>query len=172
MPRWLGSSDEWQTPTYLNLSINHLATQYLFFNAAPWTILIKCRHVLFVVNMSRLPNYQWSYHWLNPLRPSDAYMCQESNHHWFTQWLPAWSAPSPYLSHCWGIVNWTNRNPLQRNSNLPLNIFIHENAFEGVVCEMVAIFSRSLWRHPNVRPFASLQYLWLQCYDLWSFPIT
>ena len=33
-----------------------------------------------------------------------------------------------------GIVNWTLRNKLQWNLNGNSNIFIHENAFESVVC--------------------------------------
>ena len=49
------------------------------------------------------------------LRPSDAYMLQWSNHHWFTEWLVAWSTPSHYLNHCLNIVNWTLRNKLQWN---------------------------------------------------------
>ena len=44
---------------------------------------------------------------LNLLRPRDAYMRQLYNHHWFRQWLVAWSAPSHYLNRCWHIVNWT-----------------------------------------------------------------
>ena len=36
------------------------------------------------------------------------------------------------------IVNWNVRNKLNRNTKL----FIHENVFEIVVCEMVAILSR------------------------------
>ena len=47
---------------------------------------------------------------VNSLRLSDLYMCQETNHHWFRQWLVAWSAPSHYLNQCWNIVNWTLRN--------------------------------------------------------------
>ena len=38
-----------------------------------------------------------------------------SNHHWFRQWLVAWSAPSHYLNQCWNIVNSNLRNKLQWN---------------------------------------------------------
>ena len=62
--------------------------------------------------------------------------------HWFRLWLVAWMAPSHYLNHCWNIVNWTLRNKLRWNFNRNSNIFIQENAFENVVCEMVAILSR------------------------------
>ena len=49
---------------------------------------------------------------------------------------------SHYLNQCWNIVNWTLRNKLQWNLNRNSNIFIHENAFESVVCEMATILSR------------------------------
>ena len=43
------------------------------------------------------------------------------------------------------IVNWTPRNKLLWNFNWNSNIFIHENVFESVVCEMVVILSRGRW---------------------------
>ena len=54
----------------------------------------------------------------------------------------AYSVPSHYFNQCWVIVNFTLRNKLQRNFNQNTNIFIHENAFEIIVCEMMAILSR------------------------------
>ena len=39
-------------------------------------------------------------------------------------------------------MNWTLRNKLQWNLNQNSNIFIQENVFESVVCEMAAILSR------------------------------
>ena len=51
--------------------------------------------------------------WVNSLRPSDACMRQQTNQHWFRQWLGVWSAPSHYLNPCWDIVNWTHRNKLK-----------------------------------------------------------
>ena len=62
--------------------------------------------------------------WVSSLRPSDAYMCQETNQWWFRQWLVALPAPSHCLNHFWGIVNWTLRNILQWNFNRNWNIFI------------------------------------------------
>ena len=50
--------------------------------------------------------------------------------------------PSHYLNQGWNIVNWTLKNKIQWNFNLYLNIFIQENAFENVVCEMAAILCR------------------------------
>ena len=79
---------------------------------------------------------------INSLRPSDAYMRQWTNHHWFRYWLVAWTAPSHYLKQCWIIVNWSLRNKLQWNFNRNSNIFIQENALEHVVCEMASILSR------------------------------
>ena len=48
-------------------------------------------------------------------------------------------APSHYLNQCWNVVNWTLGNKLQWNFNRNSNIFIQENAFENVVCEMASI---------------------------------
>ena len=61
---------------------------------------------------------------------------------WFRQCLVACSAPSHCLDQCWLIVNSTLRNKLQWNSNQNTKLFIHENAYENVVCEMAAILSR------------------------------
>ena len=83
--------------------------------------------------------------WVNTLRPSDAYMRQWSNHHWFRELLVAWSAPNHYLNQCWDIVNWTLGNKLQWNLNRNLNVFIQENVFEIVVWKMAAILSRPQW---------------------------
>ena len=54
----------------------------------------------------------------------------------------AWTAPSHYLNQCWNIVNCTHGNKLQWNFNRNSNIFIEENTFENVVCEMLFISSR------------------------------
>ena len=96
--------------------------------------------------------------WINSLRPSDAYMHQQINHHWFRQWLVAWPAPSHYLNHCWNIVNWTLGNKLQWNFNRNLNIFIQEMRLKNVVCKMASILlcpqcvnslwpGGTIWRH-------------------------
>ena len=76
----------------------------------------------------------------NSLRPSDAYMHGQSNHHWFRLWLGAWSA-----------IIWTNAGILL-NGHLHTNFseilieiitfLFHENAFESVVYEMAAILPR------------------------------
>ena len=76
----------------------------------------------------------------NSLRPSDAYMRQWTNHHWFRLWRAAGTASSLYLNQCWNIVDWTLRNKVQWNLNRNWNIFIQENAFENVVWKMSAIF--------------------------------
>ena len=77
--------------------------------------------------------------WFNSLRPSDSYLRQLSDHHCFRWRLVAWSAPSHYLNQCWNIVNWTLGNQLQCNCNPNSNIFIQENAFKNVGCEMAFI---------------------------------
>ena len=96
------------------------------------------------------------------LRLSDAYMHQETNHHWFRQWLVAWLVPSHYLNQCWNIVNWTLENKLQWHLNPNLHIFIQENAFEDVVWKIAAILScpQCLKRPINL---ISLSLSWPQC---------
>ena len=49
---------------------------------------------------------------------------------------------SHYLNQCCNIVDWTLGNKLQLNFNRNSNIFIEENMFENVVCEMLFISSR------------------------------
>ena len=44
------------------------------------------------------------------LRPSDAYMHQQTNHHWFRYWLVDWTVPNHYQNQCCNIVSWTLRN--------------------------------------------------------------
>ena len=56
--------------------------------------------------------------------------------------LVAWTAPSHYLNQCSNIVDWTLRNKLQWNLCRNSNIFIQENTFESVVCEVASILSR------------------------------
>ena len=75
---------------------------------------------------------------VNSLRPSDAYMHQWSDHHWFRYCLGAWSAPSHYLNQCWNIVN---PNKIRWNLKWNSYIFVQENVFEIVICEMAVILS-------------------------------
>ena len=126
---------QWETTLHCNV-VSHWLRPY-----PEWSQIlldyVPCKHVIGSFYGRNTGGYQ-----LNPLRPSDAYMRRWSNHHWFRQWLVDRSAPSHYLNQCWNIVNWTIGNKLQWNSNRNSNIFIQENAFESVVCEMAAILSR------------------------------
>ena len=49
--------------------------------------------------------------------------------------------PHHYLNQCWNIVNSTLRNKFQWNNNQNSYIFMDENVFEEVVCEMAATLS-------------------------------
>ena len=49
---------------------------------------------------------------------------------------------SHYLDQCWNIYNSTLRDRLRWNCNRNSYIFIQENAFETVFCEMATILSR------------------------------
>ena len=74
---------------------------------------------------------------LNSLRLSDAYMHQWPNHHQFR-----WLAPSHYLNQHWNIVNLTHRNKLKWNVYQNSYIFIEDDTFENVACEMLSISSQ------------------------------
>ena len=50
--------------------------------------------------------------------------------------------PSRYQNQCWNIVNLNLRNKFQWNLKRNSYIFIQENAFENVICEMAAILLR------------------------------
>ena len=57
------------------------------------------------------------------------------------------SVPSPYLNQWWVIVNWTLGKKFHWNFNQNTK-FYWQNAYENIVCEMVAILSRGddlLW---------------------------
>ena len=89
----------------------------------------------------------YSSHWpiLTHL-PQVPHICvSELDQHWFRQWFVTCSTPSYYLKQCWHIVNWTFENKLPWNANRNAKLFIHENAFENVVCKMEAILSRGRW---------------------------
>ena len=55
--------------------------------------------------------------------------------------LAPYSAPSHYLEQCW-LLSIEPLNKLQWNSNQNTKLFIRENAYENIVCEMAAILSR------------------------------
>ena len=69
---------------------------------------------------------------------SDAYMLQQTNHHWFRL-----TSVKPLSAAMWNIVNWTFRNKLQWYFNQNPCIFIEKNSFENVAWKMAAILSRS-----------------------------
>ena len=73
----------------------------------------------------------------------------------------AWTPPSHYLNRCWNIVNWTFRNKIQWKLNQNSYIFIKENSFKDVICEMACILSR-MWAE-NRDPY----YNWCMCSYTW-----
>ena len=87
---------------------------------------------------------------LNSLRPRDAYMLRLAN--------IIGEATSHYLNQCCSIVNWTLNNKLHFNRNS--NIFLQENVFENVVCEMSAILSRPQCVNVLVLCISSHPHLW------------
>ena len=67
---------------------------------------------------------------------------RESSQHWFRWRLVACSAPSHYLNQRSLIINWTHKSKFQWYSNQNTKLFIYENAFRNIVCEMAFILSR------------------------------
>ena len=67
---------------------------------------------------------------------------RKTNHHWFRLWFVAWLAPSHPLNQCWNSVNTNLRDKFQWNRKQNSHIFIQENTFEKIVCEMAAILPR------------------------------
>ena len=107
-------------------------------NAFSWKLSL----VFFYQNFPDVCSWEPNQH-INSLRPNDAYM--SVNHHWFRQWLVAWSVPSHHLNPCWNIDNWTFWNKLLWNFNWNSNNFIQGYPFEVAVWKMVAVLSRPQW---------------------------
>ena len=80
--------------------------------------------------------------WVNSSSPSDAYMPQWTKPSLVSIIVVACLVPSHYLNKWWFIVNWTTGNKYQWNLSQNKTIFIRENAFENVVCMMLAISSQ------------------------------
>ena len=64
---------------------------------------------------------------------------REQGHHWIRWWLGACGAPSHYLNIWWQL---DPRDKIQWNLNQSTIIFIHQNAFENMVCKMAVILSQ------------------------------
>ena len=79
---------------------------------------------------------------INPLWPSDAKVIGSGNGLLFV--VACCSMPCHYLNQCWLVVNWIPRNTHCGYMNRNKTIFIHENAFQNVVCKMSAILFSSL----------------------------
>ena len=91
----------------------------------------------------RLSNFDSLYLTHLPLVP---HICLiESDQHWFRSWLVAFSSPSNYLNQRWFIVNRNRKNQFQWNFNQNKKLFIHEHAYQNVVCEMEAILFKGRW---------------------------
>ena len=119
---------------------------------AAHSILYRCHQMTFWLVHTRC----W---YFNSLRPSDVHMHQSTMAPLvqimgcrlvgakplsdpMRQAIMWPNAPSHYLTQCLNIVKWTLRNKLQWNFNRNSYIFIKENVFENVVCDMAAILSR------------------------------
>ena len=126
----------------------------------PWTLKRKCRHFdeIFVTGGTEIchfDNFRCSQWW--KFHQNDDISVSVNNATAYTSFDDVTPAspflhvyihvlrvakPLYYLKQCWDIVNWTLRKKLQWNFNQNCDIFIQANAFESVVCEMAAIFSR------------------------------
>ena len=85
------------------------------------------------------------------------------------------SAISHYLNQCWNIVNSNLRNKLQWKLKRNSYIFIQENAFENLICQMPPIWSLSqcvneLWDGAcwlnilTIYPWLSVRLQYLHCW--------
>ena len=78
--------------------------------------------------------------------------------------------PSHYLNQCWDIFNCTLRNELLWNFNQNTKLFVHENAFENIVYEMVVILPRGRWVNwygPSVAIWHDFLLLFLEGHHIW-----
>ena len=61
---------------------------------------------------------------------------------YFSWWLVPCFTPSYYLNQCWLAINWTPSNKPLWSFNQNTIIFSLKNAFENVVCKILAILFR------------------------------
>ena len=75
---------------------------------------------------------------------------------------------SDNLNQCWNMVNGTLRNKLQWNINRNSYIFIQENAFENVICEMMVILSRPqcVNTNPQVHEYKEVDHQQTWCWPI------
>ena len=64
------------------------------------------------------------------------------------------------LNQCWNIVNWTLRDKPHWNFNYNWHIFIQENTFENVICQMASISSRPQCVNKNLFYFSPRNRNW------------
>ena len=82
------------------------------------------------------PPYLWQHRFGSTLVQVMFCCLTAPNHYW--RQVIIWT-------QCWIIVNWNLANIFQWNLNQSLIIFIEENAFRTVVCEMAVILSKGRW---------------------------
>ena len=104
---------------------------------------------------------------------------------WFTQWLVDFSVTSHCVNQYWLILTWAIGNKFQWNFNQNTTVFLEENWFENVVCEMafkssrlksiIILIPKRCWNvrrdHFCMRPYnARRRYVsdWLGAYTKWS----
>ena len=86
--------------------------------------------------------YLLSISFLNSYSPSAVYMHQRMGSTLVQIMACCLLGTKPLSKWMLVIVNWTLGNKLQWKFNQNFNFFIHENAFENVICKMEAYFSR------------------------------
>ena len=119
----------------------------------------------------------------SPLIHWSRVMCaciNERGHHWFMQWLLAYSASNHYLNQPWHIVKWAIRNKFQWDFNRNTAISVQENEFENIVCKLPGILSVTFVWHlwfdrDNGSLLCQMQELrawlsnWIPQYSAWYF---
>ena len=86
---------------------------------------------------------------------------------------PGWRQAIIWTNAAWNIVNWTLIDKLQWSFNRNSSIFIQENVFESVVCEMAAMLSRPQCVN-NGNPYTNDGTIFSNVlkHDIWSYSVS
>ena len=129
-------------PRYLNATIVRLVSRLVLTNLIFYHKLMNMFYYIYIHNKRINLHFSETFcdaltHWSRVTHACVGNLC----HNWFSYWLVAFSAPNHYLNQCCIIVNSTIREKFRWHPNRNLNIFIQENVFEKVVCDIATILT-------------------------------
>ena len=112
----------------------------------PYSIAYCSMPLAFVIFIANISAPRWLHLWYTAIFNGATSFDNMATNDPFQPYFTHWSRVThicvtrlQYNHHCWGIVN---SNKLQCNLKRSSCVFIQENAFENVVCEMASILSR------------------------------